>query len=128
MFYQMAERMALVITIAYLLTRLKVFRRLLHNEDSYKEKIFLTLIFAAIGIFGTYSAVRFQGALANSRVIGPVMAGLLGGPLMGGGAGLISGLHRWSMGGFTGFSCGLSTFAAGIIAGLARMIFQKYRY
>jgi two-component system, LytTR family, sensor histidine kinase LytS len=124
MFYQMAERMALVITIAYLLTRLKVFRRLLHNEDSYKEKILLTLIFAAIGIFGTYSAVRFQGALANSRVIGPVMAGLLGGPLMGGGAGLISGLHRWSMGGFTGFSCGLSTFAAGIIAGIARMIFK----
>jgi two-component system, LytTR family, sensor histidine kinase LytS len=125
MFYQMAERMALIITIAYLLTRLKVFRRLLHNEHSYKEKIFLTLIFAAVGIFGTYSAVRFQGALANSRVIGPVVAGLLGGPLMGGGAGLISGLHRWYMGGFTGFSCGLSTFLAGILAGLARIIFKN---
>ena len=125
MFYQMAERMALVITIAYLLTRLKVFRRLLHNKHNFKEKILLTLIFAAIGIFGTYSAIRFQGALANSRVIGPVVAGLLGGPLMGGGAGLISGIHRWSMGGFTGFSCGLSTFSAGIIAGVVRILLKN---
>ncbi len=121
MFYQMTERMALVITIAYLLTRLKLFRRLMHNEHSTREKIIVTLIFAAIGIFGTYSAVKFQGALANSRVIGPVVAGLLGGPVMGGAAGLISGLHRWYLGGFTGFSCGLSTFVAGLIAGFARI-------
>ncbi|MFZ5631994.1 MAG: LytS/YhcK type 5TM receptor domain-containing protein [Bacillota bacterium] len=115
---QMAERMSLVITIAFLLTRVKPFRRLLYNTASFRERLILTGIFSAIAIFGTYSAIEIQGALANSRVIGAVMAGLLGGPLMGAGAGLISGLHRWSLGGFTGFACGLSTFTEGIVAGL----------
>ncbi len=119
-FFQMTEKMSLVVTIAFLLTRLRLFRRLLQDEHNFREKIVLILIFGAIGIFGSYSAIRIQGALANSRVIGAVVAGLLGGPFMGGAAALISGLHRWSMGGFTGFACGLSTFSAGLIAGIVR--------
>lgn len=115
---QMALRMSMVITIAFLMTRAKPFRRLLYNTASFRERLILTGIFSAIAIFGTYSAVEIQGALANSRVIGVVMAGLLGGPLMGAGAGLVSGLHRWFLGGFTGFACGLSTFTEGLVSGL----------
>jgi len=118
LFFQMAERMALVVTIAFLLTRFKVFRRILHHNANIKEKTLLTLVFGLIAIFGTYSAIEIRGALANSRVIGAAVAGLLGGPWMGAGAGLISGLHRWSLGGFTGFACGLSTFTEGLVAGL----------
>lgn len=127
LFFQMAERMALIITIAFLLTRFKPLRRLLHQNIALKEKILLTLIFGAIAIFGTYSAIEIQGALANSRVIGAVVAGLLGGPAMGAGAGLISGLHRWSLGGFTGFACALSTFTEGLIAGIIRNRLQDKR-
>lgn len=119
---KMALRMSMVITIAFLLTRVKPFRRLLYNTASFRERMILTVVFSAVAIFGTYSAVEIQGALANSRVIGAVMAGLLGGPLMGAGAGLISGLHRWSLGGFTGFACGLSTFTEGLVAGLIHRI------
>jgi two-component system sensor histidine kinase LytS len=114
----MSERMALVVTIAFLLTRFKVFRRILYHNITIKEKLLLTFIFGLIAIFGTYSAIEIKGALANSRVIGAVVAGLLGGPWMGAGAGLISGLHRWSLGGFTGLACGLSTFTEGLVAGL----------
>ena len=42
-------------------------------------------------------------ALANSRVIGVVVAGLLGGYRLGIEAGLIAGLHRMTLGGFTRF-------------------------
>lgn len=119
---QLVLRMSLVITIAYLLTRAKPFRMLLYNTANFRERLILTGIFSAIAIFGTYSAVEIQGALANSRVIGAVMAGLLGGPIMGAGAGLISGLHRWSLGGFTGFACGLSTLTEGLVAGLVYKI------
>jgi len=119
-FFQMSERMALVITIAFLLTRVKIFRRLLRFNIEFKEKLILTVIFGLIAIFGTYSAIEIQGALANSRVIGAVVAGLLGGPWMGAGAGLISGIHRWTLGGFTGFACALSTFTEGLMAGLIR--------
>lgn len=41
---------------------------------------------------------------------------------MGAGAGMISGLHRWSLGGFTGFACGLSTLTEGLVAGLVYKI------
>lgn len=127
LFFQMSERMALVITIAFLMTRVKMLRRLLHQNINPKEKIALSLIFGIIAIFGTYSAVEIQGALANSRVIGPVVAGLLGGPMMGGAAGLVSGLHRWSLGGFTGFACALSTFSEGILAGLIKLFLKDKR-
>ena len=56
-------------------------------------------------------------AIANSRVIGVVVAGLLGGYRVGIGAGLIAGIHRMTLGGFTAFSCGLSTIIAGVVAG-----------
>jgi len=77
---KMALRMSVVVTIAFLLTRVKPFRRLLYNTASFRERMILTVVFSAVAIFGTYSAVEIQGALANSRVIGVVMAGLLGGP------------------------------------------------
>lgn len=120
----LAQKMALVITIAYLFTRVPAFRRLLSHTESLKERILLTLLFTAISIFGTYSAIEVQGALANIRVIGAVIAGLFGGPWMGASVGLLSGLHRWSLGGFTGLACGLSTFTEGIFAGL---VYRYYR-
>lgn len=42
---------------------------------------------------------------------------MLGGPIVGVGAGLVAGIHRYTLGGFTAFSCGISTILAGIIAG-----------
>lgn len=127
LFYQMSHRMALIVTIAFVLTRLKVLRRLLRYQVSLKEKILLTLLFGVIAIIGTYSAIEIQGALANARVIGAVVAGLLGGPLMGAGAGLISGVHRWSLGGFTALACGLSTLSEGILAGLIRNLLKNHK-
>ncbi len=60
-----------------------------------------------------------EGAIANARVIGVFVGGLLGGPLVGTLSGLIAGGHRFliDIGGFTAFSCGLSTFVEGIMAG-----------
>lgn len=57
-------------------------------------------------------------AIANSRVVGVVIAGLLGGYKVGIGAGIIAGLHRFTLGGFTAISCGLAAIFAGLLAGL----------
>ncbi|EGD49902.1 signal transduction histidine kinase, LytS [Thermoanaerobacter ethanolicus JW 200] len=54
------------------------------------------VIFGVIGIAGTYVGVPIKDAIANSRVVGPMVAGLIGGPLVGLGAGLIAGVHRFS--------------------------------
>lgn len=47
-----------------------------------------------------------------------MIGGLLGGPTVGVLAGLIGGLHRFYLGGFTAFACALSTTLAGLIGGL----------
>ena len=61
--------------------------------------------------------VRAQGAIVNTRVIGVLAAGLLGGPYVGIGAAVIGGLHRYlfDIGGFTAVSCAVSTFVEGLI-------------
>src|SRR5699024_6797217 len=56
-------------------------------------------------------------AIANMRFMGVVMDGLIGGYRIGIGAGLIAGIHRMFLGGFTSMSCGVSTIIAGIISG-----------
>lgn len=53
-------------------------------------------------------------------MIGVVLAGLLGGPKVGIGAGIIAGFHRFTLGGFTGIACGLASIVAGLLAGFFR--------
>lgn len=128
----MAERMGLIVAIAFLFTRWSVFRNLLENKLSISGKLYLALIFGFFGIVGTYTGITvspghvqhqfpgslsYEDAIANSRAIGVMVGGLLGGPLTGLGAGIIAGLHRYSMGGFTDLACGISTLYEGILAG-----------
>lgn len=62
---------------------------------------------------GTYLGLPVKDALANARAIGPVLAGLVGGPLLGGAVGLTGGVHRFVVGPrFTDLACGLSTAVA----------------
>lgn len=130
------ERLAIIATIAFLLTRFKFFRRLFdyHTQMSTKQRIVLTLIFGLFGIIGTYTgiivnpfentedrwsrALNNEEAIANSRVLGVVVGGLLGGFRIGFGAGVIAGVHRFFLGGFTAIACGAATILAGLIAGL----------
>ena len=46
------------------------------------------------------------GGIANTRDLGPALGGLLGGPVVGIGAGLIGGVQRLAMGGFDGRAVG----------------------
>lgn len=62
--------------------------------------------------------VKILDAVVNIRDLGPVIAGLIGGPLVGLGTGLIGAVHRYFQGGFTALSCSLSTLLAGLLAGL----------
>ncbi|MBM7866079.1 GAF domain-containing protein [Heliobacterium gestii] len=117
----LTQRMTIVITISFLLSRQPAVRRFFANGTTTREDVYrLIVIFGGLSIIGTYAAIPIDGALANSRVIGPVLAGLLGGPLAGFGAGLIGGVHRFAMGGFTALACAISTIAEGLLAGLIR--------
>ncbi|MED4908058.1 sensor histidine kinase [Brevibacillus centrosporus] len=114
----LAERTAVLIVAALLFTRVRAFRSILNQQATWKEKAVMVMIFSAISILGTYNGIWYQDAIANSRVIGTVVAGLLAGPWVGLMTGLIAGMHRYSLGGFTDLACAISTISEGLIAGL----------
>lgn len=113
----LAQKMIVVAALAYFLSGFKPFKNLLIQPADIKAKMMMVVIFGLFGILGTYTGININGAIANNRVIGVGVAGLLGGPLVGLGAGLLAGAHRFSLGGYTAFACGLSTLVEGLICG-----------
>lgn len=108
-----------IIVFAYVVTRTRFFTDILDKHFSFKNQIILVLLFGALSIFGTYGGIRLpSGAIGNIRDLGPMVAGLVGGPLIGLGAGLIGGLHRYFLGGFVCIPCSVSTVLAGLLGGL----------
>ncbi|MCA0972588.1 sensor histidine kinase [Halobacillus litoralis] len=134
LFLPMLERLGIIVTVAFIITRFRFFRELIDRKTLNAGDRYMAIgFFGLFGIIGTYTGITYDittfefgswatdlsntEAIANSRVIGVVAAGLFGGYRIGIGAGVIAGLHRFSLGGFTGFACGISAVIAGLIAG-----------
>ncbi|WP_141687139.1 sensor histidine kinase [Fictibacillus enclensis] len=129
----MLERAGVLVMVAFLLSRLRSFRQIVHQEHNRKEKMLLILIFGAFGVISNYTGIEinngaivsqtwqadvdYDAAIANTRIMGVAIGGLLGGPIVGLGVGLIAGLHRLTLGGFTAGACAISTILAGLITG-----------
>jgi sigma-B regulation protein RsbU (phosphoserine phosphatase) len=117
--YLFSETEIFVFVFMEVMTRVDITHRITHNKATVADKIIFILIFGGFSIFGTYIGIKLpSGAISNVRDFGPMIAGLVGGPLLGFGAGVIGGVHRFFMGGFTNISCGLATMCAGLICGL----------
>lgn len=126
----LTNSLSLMFVITFILSKTNSFKNLfLNKQNNFFNKIFLTLIFGLFGIFGTYYGFHIDGAIANSRAIGVVVAGLLGGPFVGVGAGLIAGLHRWAIdiGGFTALACMISTILGGVIGSIGYKFKEKIK-
>lgn len=120
---ELFERMSAIAIFAFVLSHTGMFRRLVSQQVGARDWWLLTLLFGCIGIIGTYSGIPVDDALANSRVVGVMAAGLIGGPAMGGVAGLIAGGHRYALGGFTAEACALANVFEGLLAGI---FYNKY--
>jgi phosphoserine phosphatase RsbU/P len=107
--------------IVYMLSRFMFFTPVLEGKPPFVSVLILSAVFGGLAILGTWKGVTNSGALVNIREAAPMMAGLLGGPWVGLGAGLIGGIHRYFQGGFTAIPCALGTALAGLAAGLFLM-------
>ncbi len=125
LFIALLQQMAVFAVIAYLYSKTSGFKTVLSSSQRTRDLLFTYVFFSSITIFGSYMGLPIHDALANTRAIGAVMAGLIGGPVMGGAVGLTAGIHRYMMGGFTDIACGLSTTAEGLIAGLFHYYYVK---
>ncbi len=91
----------------------------IEKKFTYKNQVIMIFIFGFFSILANYSGIKLpSGAIANVRDMGPLVAGLVGGPVIGLGAGLIGGITRYFGDGFTTLPCSIATISAGIIGGL----------
>lgn len=112
------QLISVIVVVAYLFTRSRIFPEVLDGHPTLKTQALLIVVFGALSIYGTLSGIEFMGSPINVRDLGPMLAGLLGGPVVGLGAGLIGAVHRMSMGGFTVVPCSVATICAGLFGGL----------
>ena len=127
----LANRVGIILILAFFLSRGGFFRKLVSKKNiDIMDKMYLSIIFGIFGIIGTYTGIHIQGAIANSRVIGIFVGGLLGGPIVGILSGLIAGGHRLiiDIGGFTALACAISTIAEGVLAGLLKKKLEASQY
>ena len=117
------KEIAVFLVIAYLFSKTPVFKLLLTKDFKFIDYITLYVLFSAMAIIGTYFGIPVDGAIANNRIIGAAIAGLIGGPVLGFSVGFTAGIHRYFIGGFTAVSCGLSTTLEGLLAGLVHQYF-----
>lgn len=124
----MSNKLGLIVLLAFFLSRSRFIKGYLQKITLTKrDQIIFSVVFGLIGIIGTYSGVPVNGAIANSRSIGVIVAGLFGGPYIGLFAGLIAGIHRMIIpdGRFTAIACGISTILGGLIAGFSKTYISK---
>ncbi len=116
--FELLQQTAVIIVVAYLFSKSPAMDYLSGARLQPRQMLVLYVVFSLFSILGTYTGLPIQGAIANTRAIGAVLAGLIGGPILGVAVGITAGLHRFSLGGFTAFSCGISTTVEGLIGGL----------
>lgn len=57
----MIERVGLIVILGFLLSHIKTFRRLLHRQDGYVDKLKLICIFSVFTIVSNYTGIEIAG-------------------------------------------------------------------
>lgn len=137
------ERIGMLLVVAFMLTRIPSFRYLLDRELGMKAIVYYSLIFGLFGIAAGQAGVVISGSevtshlwtfrlqdgemLIGSTLVAVVIAGLLGGPVVGLGAGLIVALYLQLLGGQLVLAGSTANLLTGLLAGFTARFFSEER-
>ena len=138
------ERLSMLLIIAFVMTRTPGFKSLLYRKYSMKMSVVHACVFGLFGIGATIMGIRIEqdGTIEHGLILLPVdntqfivslslvaivIAGLLGGPVLGFFAGLISGIHLIFLGGLGALANGIVNPITGLLAGLTARFFSNER-
>lgn len=111
------SNVCVIMVMAYLVSHSNFYSEILDGKRTFKNQLLLLLTFS---LFSLYAATA--GGIVNVRVLGPMLAGLVGGPVIGVGAAVVSSVHRFYDLRFglpeITYSAILATFLAGLAGGL----------
>jgi two-component system LytT family sensor kinase len=125
---QLVEVLAVFVVIFYLYCRSPAFRPLMPDWPQARGKVRLYLVFSGIAILGNYLGVPVvEGqAIVNARAVGAVLAGLLGGPVLGILVGMTAGIHRvTALGGAAALAGAVATTLEGGLGGLVHLALKR---
>ncbi len=138
------ERIGLIMIFAFMMTRIPSFRYLLDRELTLKTIIYHSLTFGLFGIMSVHVGIliidgqlteghiwRFplqeNHMIIGSTLVAVVIAGLLGGPLVGLGSGLIVAVYVLFLGGESVWANSLVNPLSGLFAGFTARFFSEER-
>ncbi|MBM4763615.1 LytS/YhcK type 5TM receptor domain-containing protein [Bacillus sp. B15-48] len=138
------ERLGLLLIIAFVMTRTPGFNSLLYRKYSVKMSIVHAGVFGLFGIASSVIGIVMteDGMNRHALILFPVednqlivslslvaivIAGLLGGPILGFGAGVITGIHLFFLGGVGAIANALINPMTGLLAGLTARFFSNER-
>ena len=113
------KHVGLLVAGAFVLLTFSPVQEMNFKRAGLTNRLFLIGFFGFLGILGTYSGNAIFDSIANLRAMAVITAGLFGGPLVGFGAGLVAGAHRFMIDpwGFSALACSLATMLEGLMAG-----------
>ncbi|MCG5104936.1 LytS/YhcK type 5TM receptor domain-containing protein [Oceanobacillus alkalisoli] len=138
------ERIGLLLVIAFVLTRTPGFKRLLDRNFNIGMTMVHAIVFGIFAIASTITGIVIDQThvlhvdfiifpvedhqlIVSTSLVAVVIAGLLGGPVVGLGAGLIAGVHLIFLGGIGGLANGFVNPLTGLLAGLTARFFSNER-
>ncbi len=137
-----AERVGLIVLLAFILVNIRPFRKLL-LESTPADRFKLTLIFSAFAIISNMLGIQIDPnnhimretilwhvipgySVVNVRILAVTVAGIVGGPSVGGITGLVAGAHRTMMEGWAS-DAWFYIISSTLIGVLSGMLYRKDR-
>lgn len=133
LFILLLERVGLIIIVAYLLMNVPYFKKVMSERSNLSSQIQLLIVFGLFAAVSNFTGVEIRNneilssqifskisddaVIANTRVLTISVAGLIGGPVVGIGVGIVSGITRYLIGGVDAYTYVISSALIGLTSG-----------
>ncbi|WP_243009136.1 LytS/YhcK type 5TM receptor domain-containing protein [Clostridium sp. AM58-1XD] len=129
--FDLILNIGLLVIIANLLSKLRLIQNMLVQEArDWRRQMVLSMLFGGIIMLSTYTSIDIGSYNLNTRVIGGMAAGLLGGPLVGMYASLLGAVYVYFFSSPSAFAAAsaFSTALFGLLGGGFYPYFQRGKW
>lgn len=129
--FHLILNISLLVLVANLISKFRLIQDLIVQEErNLKSQTFLSLLFGGVVILSTYTGIDIGSYSLNTRVIGAMAAGLLGGPIVGLYASLIGAVYVYFFSSPQAFAMAsaFSTMLFGLLGGGFYPYFQRGKW
>ena len=129
--FELILNIALLVLIANLISKFRLIQKLILQEKrGIGSQAFLSVVFGGMVVLSTYTGIDIGSYSLNTRVIGAMAAGLLGGPIVGLYASLIGAIYVYLFSSPQAFAMAsaFSTMMFGLLGGGFYPYFQRGKW